>query len=335
MLYHCLHPGIYVIHENEEWMPPFREAFARAGVECGEICLTQGAVDLGSPPPEGVFWSRMSASCHTRGHVTSRDYGRALLLWLEQHGRRVVNGSQVLEFEVSKVRQYLALQGHGFDTPRTVAVFGRRDLLEAAADFTAPFITKHNQGGKGLGVRRFESHADFAAYVGGEEFEEPADGITLLQEYVRTREFFITRAEFIGGRFCCAVRVDTSAGSFELCPADACALPQAQAQALPELAGAACDLTRPGRFTLRRDITAATPLIRRLEDFLEAHRIEVAGVEFMETPDGRQVVYDINTNTNYNRAVEEELRAAGGRGAADEVAAFLASLLRGTELRAG
>ena len=51
--------------------------------------------------------------------------------------------------EVSKVRQLTALQAFGIDVPRTIAVVGKRDLLERAATFTGPFITKHNQGGKG------------------------------------------------------------------------------------------------------------------------------------------------------------------------------------------
>jgi len=33
--------------------------------------------------------------------------------------------------------------------------------------------------------------------------------------------------------------------------------------------------------------------------------VEVAGVEYLKTPNGQQLVYDINTNTNYNRDAEE------------------------------
>ena len=46
----------------------------------------------------------------------------------------------------------------------------------------------------------------------------------LVQEYVAAPEPFITRAEFVGGRFLYALRVDTSEG-FELCPADICTVP--------------------------------------------------------------------------------------------------------------
>lgn len=310
-------PAVYVLHENKDWLPPLREAFAAQGVPLREIELTSGSIDLAAEPPQGVFWSRLSASSHTRDHGNAKEYARAALRWLEAHGRRVVNGAHVIEFEVSKVAQTSALAAAGFDVPHTVAVFGKDELVSRAAELTTPFITKHNQGGKGLGVRRFDRLEEFVAYVDGPDFEEPIDGITLLQEYLVGAEAFITRAEFVDGEFVYAVRVDTSAGSFELCPAEACAVPvgaggvevEALAATTIQLgdfapAAAACEVGADSLFSIRESVTADDELIVRLRDFLAANRIEVAGIEFMETVDGRRVVYDINTNTNYNPDVE-------------------------------
>jgi hypothetical protein len=42
----------------------------------------------------------------------------------------------------------------------------------------------------------------------------------------------------------------------------------------------------------------------RYLDFARQHGIEMAGVEFIETADGRLVTYDINTTTNYNAGIE-------------------------------
>jgi len=314
---------VYVIHENPEWFPPLAAAFEAEGVPVQEILLTEGQVDLASEPEPGVYWSRMSASSHTRGHEHAKEYTRALLGHLERAGRQVVGGSHVLELEVSKVAQHGLLQRAGFDVPRTTAVFGTAPLKDAARTFTdgqdVPFITKHNQGGKGLGVRRFDSLAEFDAYVDSPDFEEPVDGITLLQEYLTAREPFITRVEFVGGEFVYAVRVDTSAGSFELCPADACEVPQVNA-------GAVCDVPGTGQqsaFSVRTEVTAQHPLVQQLRAFLADQRIQIAGVEFMETTDGRTVVYDINTNTNYNPAVEETAPASGPR----SIARYLGGLL--------
>ncbi|GGC47713.1 glutathione synthase [Brevibacterium sediminis] len=314
-------PSVYVIHDNPEWIAPFTDALDRLGVAHVEWLLPDASIDLAAEPPQGVFWSRLSASAHTRTDPHVKEYGRAVLDWLAAAGRRVVNGRDVYELEVSKVRQHRELAGRGFDVPRTAAAFGPRALVGAAAGFTPPFITKHNQGGKGLGVRRFDSHAELEAVA--DEFapggaNAPIDGITLIQEYVQPAQPFITRAEFIGGRFHYAVRVDVSGGSFELCPADACTIPSA---------GADPDVEAVPQFARREEITAGTPLIARLETLLADLGIEIAGVEFIETADGRQVVYDINTNTNYNPSVESAEQSAGRQPAADRIADFIADTL--------
>ena len=310
---------IIIIHENKDWLAPITKAFERANLEWEEIYLTSGSIDLSTLSKEAIYWSRLSASAHTRAHEHSKDYGRALLAYLEAQGRRVVNGVRVLELEVSKVAQYLALSKFGFRVPHTIAIFGKADLLNRAKAFKTPFITKHNQGGKGLGVRLFASFKEFESYVNSSEFEEANDGITLLQEYIKAKNPFITRLEFVGGRFCYAVRVDTSDGGFELCPAESCEI-----ERTPKLAVAACDIG--AKFSLREDISPKDPLVTKLEGFLQAQGIEIAGIEFIDT--GKElVIYDINTNTNYNKEVEESLRKKGKNGAADEVASFLKGLL--------
>ena len=44
MLYNDLSDGIFIIHENPEWIPPFKEAFDKAGVKFNEIILTNGSL---------------------------------------------------------------------------------------------------------------------------------------------------------------------------------------------------------------------------------------------------------------------------------------------------
>ncbi|MDU0345452.1 alpha-L-glutamate ligase [Microbacterium sp. KSW2-29] len=300
---------VYVIHENPQWIPPFAAAFEAEGVPFEEWMLTDGSIDLAVEPPEGIFWSRLSASAHTRDHAYSKEFGRAVLRWLASWGRTVINGADVLELEVSKVAQHAALRHAGIDVPRTVAVFGVDDLVAQAERFGAPFISKHNQGGKGLGVRRWETVEEFAAWVAGAEFEPSPDGITLLQELLVAKSPFVTRAEFVAGDFVYAVRVDTSAGSFELCPAEACAVPGA-------------DGIEPEPLFRRRD-DVDPALIDSYLAFLAAEGVGIAGIEFIETRDGRTVTYDVNTNTNYNPDVEATAPRSGPR----EIARWLGSLL--------
>jgi hypothetical protein len=296
---------VHVLHENPDWFTPIGKALDAAGVPCEQWLIGDGPLDLDNPPPPGVFWSRMSASSHTRGHPYAKDHARAVLSWLESHGRRVVNGRAALELEVSKVAQLAALRAAGFDVPRTLAVAGTAGLPAAARKLPVPFISKHNQGGKGLGVRLFSSYDDFDAYLESPGFAEPVDGITLLQEYLLAAEPFITRAEIAGGAFVYAIMADTARGGFELCPADACAV----------------DGPGVSLFALREGFDH--PIIGRYQDFARLHGIEIAGFEFIETTDGRMVTYDINTTTNYNAEVE----AAAPRPALPAVAEFLGRLL--------
>jgi hypothetical protein len=208
--------------------------------------------------------------------------------------------------EVSKVRQLTALKAFGIDVPRTIAVIGKEDLIARAETFTGPFITKHNQGGKGLGVRRFDDQASFRAYVTSDEFEQPVDGITLLQEYVQPREPFITRVETVGYEYIYAITADTERGGFQLCPADACELDEfgkpKEAKSL---------------FALREGFYA--PVIDQVLGFARKYKLEVAGFEFIEAAVGRTVVYDVNTNTNYNPDVE----ATAPRSGPGAIAAYL------------
>ena len=148
---------IYVIHENSAWVEPLQAAFRELELPYEEWFLDEGKLDLSAPPPEGVFYNRMSASSHTRDHRFAPEYTAAVLSWLEAHGRRVVNNSRALQLEVSKVAQYVALENYGVKTPRTIAAIGKQHIIEAARQMTGSFITKHNRAGKGLGVKLFHN----------------------------------------------------------------------------------------------------------------------------------------------------------------------------------
>ena len=310
---------IHVLHENSAWLPPLAQAFDQRRLPWTEWFLDAGTFDLAAPPPQGVFYNRMSASSHTRDHRFSAELTAAVLAWLVRWGRRVVNGPGALDLEISKARQYAALESHGIVTPRTVLIAGRERVAAAALRHFAgqSVILKPNRGGKGLGVRLFASADSLAAYLASEAYEAPVDGLHLLQEYVRAPRPFITRAEFVGGRFLYAVRVDTSDG-FELCPADACAVGDAN-----------CPVGEASRekFSIIDGIPGT--LCSRLERFLAAAAIEVAGIEFITDAEGRTLVYDVNTNTNYNPDAEARAGRTGSpRSGPGAIAEFLGAELQ-------
>ncbi len=290
---------IYILHENPEWVAPLHAAFQKRGIQAEEWLLDEGSVAFDTPPPAGVFYNRMSASSHTRGHRFAPELTHAVLNWLTLHERRVINGPRALYLEVSKVAQYAALEAAGIRTPRTRVAVGRDAVVEEAQSFApAPFILKPNRGGKGLGVRLFSSAEEVDSYLASDEAagEAPIDGLWLIQAYIRSPEPFITRCEFVDGRFHYAVRVETG-GSFELCPADVCAIDEKTNSAAPAV-----------NFTITEDVDSA--LIASYERFLRANEIEIAGIEFIRDSNGQVFTYDVNTNTNYNADAERKAHLA-------------------------
>lgn len=78
----------------------------------------------------------------------------------------------------------------------------------------------------------------------------------------------------------------------------------AKANAATAAAAGAGVPSAPEKFTVLTDF-GDHPLIPKLQQFLTAVGITVAGIEFVEDADGNCYVYDVNTNTNYNSAAEQ------------------------------
>lgn len=313
---------VYIIHENSDWTTHLTKRLEELQTPYEEWHLDQGTVNLTEEPPEGIFYNRMSASSHTRGHRFAPELASATIAWLEYHGRTIFNGSNALRLELSKVLQYTALHAAGVQTPKTIATVGKSQLLQAAAELgEQSFITKHNRAGKGLGVRLFHSLEGLREYVDGPSFEVPVDGITLLQQYIQAPEPYITRCEFINGKFLYAVRVDTSEG-FELCPADACQIDNLFCPA----DGSNKEVAQP-KFQIVEDFN--DPIIKKYELFLKDNNIKVAGIEFIRNQEGDIFTYDVNTNTNYNADAEK----IAGKFGMLELANVLKAELEGSSIR--
>jgi len=298
---------VYILHENDAWVKPITKVLDTAGVPYKLWSLIEGSYDVAETPPEGIFFCKMSASAHTRGHHAAATYADSLLHWLESHGCIVINGLNALRLELSKAAQYAALYAAGIAFPCTKIVSGRNHLLAAAETIGYPVIVKHNRGGKGIGVQLFHEAASLMNHVESSDYVEPVDGISLVQKYIRPPEPFITRLEYIGGKFLYAVRVDTSQG-FELCPAEACAV----------------DGAKKPMFEIQKDFFH--PIVEAHEKFLRKNKIAVAGIEIIANNKGDVFTYDINVNTNYN----PEAEARAGIYGTEVLADFLKQMLQGT-----
>jgi hypothetical protein len=310
----------YIIHENEEWLIPLRKALKKFDVQYEEWLLDDMTINIDQSPPNGIFFSRMSASNYTRNHLHSNQSSNIILTWLENHNRRVINGTNVLKIEFSKVLQQLLLKQSGFKTPKTIVAVGINKIKEAASNLNVyPMIIKPNQGGKGFGVKLINTINELDEMLEDNLINSSKDDTWLLQEKISTNEEFITRMEFIGGNFIYSLKV-FSKNSFELCPADACEVDLDQFCPVDEIND--INNSQPSFFI---DDDPDKNLAKQLTIFLKKHQIEVAGVEFIRNKDGVPIFYDINTNTNYNLNAEKQSKV--NKNGMEEIALFLKSEL--------
>ena len=292
---------LHILYENPAWLPPLISALERKGVPFTTHLVTSGSIDLSQVPAEGIYLNRMSPSAHTRGNQGGVRLVTEMLRWLEANGRRVLNGTHAFDLELSKSRQDLALRAAGILTPKTVVAVGLDDLKRASRTMTLPFIIKHNQGGKGLGVRLFNDLDSFDDFLLNDEFEDDPNGVNILQEYIRPPWNKITRVEIVDGEFIMAIDSDTSEG-FQLCPAVECS----------ESEDGLCPIDgRSERFSPSTNIRPDDPLVEKYIRMMRHNSIDIAGIEFVEDELGRRYTYDINCTTNFNQSVESELGIFG------------------------
>lgn len=321
---------VYIIHENDTWLPPFRQAFEKLRLPFVEWNLSEAhAYSLDKAPEnDAIYFNRISPSSHTRNHRFSCEITAQVLDYLSLHSRRIVNDQRALALELSKVKQYVALTKSQIRVPRTAFVASASSLsdqkstikekfleqlkstakanfFDASTQRWTPFVSKHNRAGKGLGVHLFTDEQQleeqfqklFTESTDAEEFS--VDGIYLLQEYIKSPRQVINRAEFIGYKLMYVIEVDTRQG-FQLCPSDAC-----RKTADSKLVKQSADEIRHG-FDIRTEESFTErerQVIGQLENFLRERQIEVAGIEWVD--DGTDIyVYDVNCNTNYNVAAE-------------------------------
>ena len=297
---------VYIIHENDEWTLSLKLELKKLEVNFEDWHVEKANIDLGKNPPEGIFYNRMSASSHARGHRYAPEFTATILNWLKHHKRRIINNGNALALEISKSLQYLKLNEAGIKTPKSIYCNSKEQIVKAADHFSKPFITKHNRAGRGLGVKLFQNKNELKTYVNGSNFEHSIDGITILQDYIEANPKVIHRVEFINSKFFYTVQVDASE-SFELCPADACNVEEQFCPTNPD----------GNKFMILKDYK--NPEIVTYEKFLKQNDIEIAGIEYMIDTGGVHYSYDVNTNTNYNSIAEKKAGIFGMK----QIALFL------------
>lgn len=301
--------GLGILYENDAWLGPLLDALDRVGVPYETIDVQDAAFPLLAADRHALYLNRVSPSSALRGHDPAIRYTHALLTALESGGTRVANGAASFRMETSKVRQQLLMDALGVDTPRTLVFNNRANVIELARDFVFPAIIKPDTGGSGALVRRIESHAHLERVLSDEEHLFGPEHLLLLQELIESPDGSVVRTEFVDGELVFAMRV-TPRNTFNLCPADGCKRSPASA----EDEGGRAEV----HFALERDIPEDA--VDRAREIVRAARLDVGGVEYMETADGRRVFYDINATSVYR----DDIQRAAGVDAFGKLGGFLA-----------
>jgi glutathione synthase/RimK-type ligase-like ATP-grasp enzyme len=294
-------PDLIVLHEHPDWQKPLFAALARRGMAFEAFDVTKAAFSNGDAPRAPLYFNQASPSAYLRGNTRAVPFNLAYMRTLELLGARVLNGADVFALELSKSIQATLLRQLGIDTPRSITFNDVSALHRCADRITWPAVLKPDQGGSGARIQVVESLAEVEAIFRGDPSIWQPDNLFLLQEYLpHDPERGIVRLEFLGGELLYAMRVVTH-GRFNLCPSPVCnpdegdgvcAVPAHEDVAAP-----------PVEFYPYQDVPPdAVATARRI---IEATRIDVGGIEYLETTEGRRVFYDINANSNLRPAVAE------------------------------
>jgi glutathione synthase/RimK-type ligase-like ATP-grasp enzyme len=313
-------PDLIVLHEHPEWQKPLFAALERRGVSFVPFDVTRAAFSNVEPLRASLYFNQASPSAYLRGHTRAVPLALAYMRSLELLGARVLNGAEVFALELSKSAQATLLRTLGIDCPRSITFNDVHALRAYAGEVHWPALLKPDQGGSGARIQVVESLEQVEAIFAADQSVWLPDNLFLLQEYLpHDPEQGIVRLEFLGGELLYAMRVKTH-GRFNLCPSPVCNPDEgASACAVPMDQGAA---PAPVEFLPFPGVPSeAVETARRI---VRAARLDVGGIEYLETHDGRRVFYDINANSNLRPSVA----AAFGFDPFERVVDFLASQLR-------
>jgi glutathione synthase/RimK-type ligase-like ATP-grasp enzyme len=293
-------PDLIVLYEHPEWQKPLFAALERRGVSYATFNIVSAAFDNHDKPAAQLYFNQASPSAYVRGHARAVPLALAYMRSLERQGARVLNGADVFALELSKSVQATLLRTLGIDTPYSITFNDVSALRrQAPADLRWPALLKPDQGGSGARIQVVSSWQEIERIFAGDPNVWLPDNLFLLQEFLpHDPEQGIVRMEFLGGELLYAMRVKTH-GRFNLCPSPVCN---------PESGAGACEIpeaqpvsTPPVEFYPFLDVPRkAVEIGKRI---VRAARLDVGGIEYLETDDGRRVFYDINANSNLRPSV--------------------------------
>ena len=289
---------LVVLHEHPEWQKPLFAALRQRGVAFEPFDVSEAAFVNDEPPRAPLYFNQASPSAYVRGHARAVPLALAYMRTLERLGARVLNGADVFALELSKSAQATLLRTLGIDTPRSITFNEVGALERYAGSITWPAMLKPDQGGSGARIQIVESLAEVRSIFRADPNVWLPDNLFLLQEFLpHDPEQGIVRLEFLGGELLYAMRVKTH-GRFNLCPSPVCN---------PDEGDGVCEVPAPAAAAPPVEFYSypEVPLdaVRTAQRIVDAARLDVGGIEYLETIDRRRVFYDVNANSNLRPSI--------------------------------
>jgi len=290
-----------VLFEHPEWQKPLFEALERRNVRYAAVDLKKAAFSDLDAPLAALYFNQASPSAYVRGNTRAVPYALAYMRALQIRGVRVLNGADAFALELSKTAQAALLRDLGVPTPRIWTFNDIEAIRRRVAEIAFPALLKPEQGGSGARMMLVESFAHLEALLAQRPEHWLPDNLLLLQEYFPTDPARgIVRMEFLGGELLYAMRV-VSHGRFNLCPAPACN-PEGGETGVCEIEVEE-KTAPPAEFFPYKEVPAqAVAWGKRI---IAAGKLDVGGIEYLETADGRLVFYDVNANSNLRPSVAQ------------------------------
>ncbi len=287
---------IAIFYEHPDWFKPLFAELDRRQLPYVKVSASEHSFALAEEAPAySLVFNRASPSAFLRGRGNTTFFTLEWLRQLEDQGIPVVNGSEVYAFEISKIRQLQLLQKLALAYPKSVAINNPSRALAAAESLRYPLVVKANIGGSGAGIVRYNDASELKAAVEEGSVPMGIDGSALVQEYALPRDGHIVRIEVLGGEYLYAIKVYPPAGSFDLCPADACQTSDGR-----ELVRGACAIDAPKRGLRVEKADPPPALIEAALKIARSIKLDVGGIEYLvDDRDGQAYIYDINALSNF------------------------------------
>ncbi|MFK8003584.1 MAG: RimK family alpha-L-glutamate ligase [Polyangiales bacterium] len=285
-----------ILFEHPLWQEPLFSALDARGIDYVKVDIKRCAFGSDAAPLAKVVFNQASPSAYVRGNERAVPLALSMMRHLERLGCDVINGSEAFSMELSKAAQVALCRQLGIDHPQSI-VFND---VEAAIEEnnTWPRLIKPDLGGSGARIQVVENADELRQAFVSADIWAP-DNLFLLQEYLpHDASHGIIRLEVLDGELLYPMRVVTH-GKFNLCPSPVCN---------PGEGGeSVCEVpvvnTPPVEFYPYPEVPPAA--VETAKKILKAANIDVGGVEYLETPDGRLVFYDVNANSNLRPSVAE------------------------------